>query len=122
MDYPGETYAHRFMRAHGYISEIKLDISAPPFLCPVSFHRVNSSSRGWRVSPHNEWDGTATPAHLQICVLIPWRYGTTVQESSASHLFVRVKAFISRAFFRTPVQVLAVGEPAVVSIEPTDGK
>ena len=54
--------------------------------------------------------------------MIPWRYGTTVGEGGPSFLLVRVNAFISRAFFRTPVQVLAVGDPVVGYIEPTNGK
>ena len=54
-------------------------------------------------------------------ILVPWRFGLTSHEKSASYIHVRANAFISRAIFRTPVHVLAVGDPVVGYIEPTNG-
>ena len=53
--------------------------------------------------------------------MIPWRFGNTTQESCYSYLWVRIQAFISRAIFTSPVQVLAVGGPVVGFCEPTNG-
>ena len=53
--------------------------------------------------------------------MIPWRFGTAVGESSCSYLWVRIQAFISRAVFTSPVQVLAVGDPVVGYVEPSSG-
>ena len=53
--------------------------------------------------------------------MIPWRFGNKAAETQNSFIYVRVQAFISKAFFRTPVQVLAVGDPVVGYVEPANG-
>ena len=69
----------------------------------------------------SDGEGTATPAHIQVVSLIPYRYGTSSQEAAASYLRIRIQAFVSRAIFASPIQTLSVGGPIVGFCEPTSG-
>ena len=65
--------------------------------------------------------GTPTPAQLQIVTLLPWRFGNTTQESTASAIYVRINAFVRRAISPSDFCVLSVGQPVVGFWEPTNG-
>ena len=58
-----------------------------------------------------EWEGADTPAQLQIICVIPWKYGVSAQEFASSYIHVRIQAFVSRAYFATPVCAIAAGGP-----------
>ena len=73
------------------------------------------------LSDPTDGEGTLTPGQAQVVTMVPWRVGNTPGETQNSFIFVRLQAFISKAFFRTPVQVLAVGDPVVGYVEPTNG-
>ena len=66
-------------------------------------------------------EGKDTPAQLQIICIPPWRFGTTIAENANSFVHVRIEAFVSKAIFRTAIQVLKVGESVVGYVEPTNG-
>ena len=111
-----EVYAKRFRRAYGYIGEIKLEL--------LYLGRFYFLPDAFWVGPDvhlTDGEGTSTPAQLQLVVQIPWRFGNSPAETTASHIFVRVQAFVSRAAFTSPVQRLAVGDPVVGYLEPTNG-
>ena len=118
-----ETFARRFRKAYGYIAEIKLGLAFfpddPKYLETKNFG-VNFVGQGEKVNS-NSGEGCSAPAQLQAVTMIPWRSGTTAGETLASFVYVRINAFVSKALFHTPVQVLAVGEPFVGFAEPTNG-
>ena len=107
-----DTYARRFRRVYGYVADIKL-VLPTPFFFPFLVTGCVTPSAG---------EGTLTPAQLQVVTLIPWRYGATAGELCASFIWVRLNAFTSKAFFRSAVQVIAVGDAVVGYVEPTNGK
>ena len=69
-----------------------------------------------------EGEGACTPANLQVILTIPWRYGLTAAEVTASKTQVRIQSFVSRAIFPSATCVLRVGGPVVGYIEPTNGE
>ena len=75
----------------------------------------------WVLNVISDGEGTLTPAHVQVIVKVPWRFGSSQAETRASFVWVRINAFISKALFTTPVRALQVGEPIVGFVEPTNG-
>ena len=67
-------------------------------------------------------EGTDTPAQLQLVTRIPWKYGASVKETSSSWILVRVQAFVSKALFARPAQVIKLGRCALGFAEPSSGK
>ena len=66
-------------------------------------------------------DGTDTPAQLQIVTRIPWRYGRRTAETGCSWVFVRVQAFVSKALFSSPAQIIKLGQCISGFAEPSSG-
>ena len=66
-------------------------------------------------------EGTDTPAQLQIVIKIPWKYGHSSAEKENSWMYARVQAFVSKALFSQPAQVVKLGSCISGFLEPTSG-
>ena len=104
-------YARRYRRVFVYVGDIQLSVEAR---------------------------GAATPTHLTVVVMIPWRYGPdTKVEKEDSFIFARTNAFASKAlltfgrrtcfpfltpmFAPNPAVIIKVGDPASGFLEPPSG-
>ena len=95
--------------------------------CTPTYLRINSSPITYYLSSVAEikltcGEGTDTPAQLQLVTRIPWKYGASVKETSSSWILVRVQAFVSKALFARPAQVIKLGRCALGFAEPSSGK
>ena len=96
-------FCDAFRRVYGYVDEIK-------------FLPANDD-RGAPAAIDLD-----TPALLQIVVKMRRRYGSSAVERCDSHLFCRVQAFTSTSAFKTPSEMIFVGDPASGLLEATSGE
>ena len=66
-------------------------------------------------------DGTETPAQMQLVTRAPWKYGVSTRETNSSWVLVRIQAFVSKALFAKPAQIVKLGDCVLGFTEPSNG-